>query len=83
VVTAALSADVHARAVELGADAGVAKHAGVAGEVVAAARRILEPPAASEDGRQIGRPGSQRSVLSAPRLRLGQGAGAPERVDLV
>jgi CheY-like chemotaxis protein len=54
VVTASLPPDLHARAVQHGADVCLVKHDRVAAEVVAAARRILEAPAgvgaAARDG---------------------------------
>jgi len=54
VLTAALSADLHARALELGAEACLAKHPGVAREVVSAARRVLEAPIPQAGGRHSG-----------------------------
>ena len=54
VLTASPSADLHAHALELGADACLAKHKGVAQEVVRSACRLLQAPAAPVRNRQRG-----------------------------
>jgi two-component system chemotaxis response regulator CheY len=55
VLTASLSPDLHARAIQLGAEACLVKHSGVARDVVAAAWRILEVPVAAIHSPEAGK----------------------------